>query len=540
MCVKNLTKLFLTKKNQKIMILKKAMLFVFVFLLGLSQSSFGQTLLTHHFNDGDYGGFEIPKTDQESRVNIVNKRVETHWQESLYNNTNSGRKAQIRPDDNAYHFTQEFWTGYWLKIHSDYMSTNTNTQACLMQIWGHNDTTGSANWYSMLKFDGRNGGALTWQHRYNSVTATKQALVYPNFPKDTFVRVVIRLKLGALGDGIVQIWIDDELRLSLFDQTIGWGDMNSTGMYNNTYSSISYGQYNITPDAAYADTYDEDDHYFDGYEAGETRTVTYDKVSLWNGSNGYATVHPQGSSAPDDNFNIIKRNATGYGLDGGSGGSNGQNVSLHSSTSHANLTWTEINRGDGYYSYQKLNTNYCLDGGDGGANNQNLELQENDETNYDQQWEKVDVGDGYYRIQKRSASGYSINGGSGGFNGKNVTIYANANSQNMQWRFDVSSNTFSKSLDSEPKTEKSIEELKEIEQVNVYPNPVSNLLNVSIPVLTYNNYTLRNVNSQIIEEGTVGIDVTAFSIDVSSLPIGVYILSLKGLEKTKMVKVVKK
>lgn len=514
------------------MIPKKTIVFlVSLFFIVVSQSLSSQTLLTHHFNDGDFGGFEIPKVDQESRVKIVNKRVETHWQEDLYNNTNSGRKAQIRPDNNAYHFTQEFWTGYWLKIHNDYMATNTNTQACLMQIWGHNDATSSANWYAMLKFDGRNGGALTWQHRYNSVANTKQALVYPNFPKDTFVKVVIRVKLGALGSGIVQIWIDDELRLSLYDQTIGWGDMNANGMYNQTYSSISYGQYNITPDPAYADTYDEDNHYFDGYEDGETRTVTYDKVSLWDGSNGYSIVHPQGSSAPNDNFHIIKRNATSYGLNGGSGASDGQNISLHSSITHTNLTWTEINRGNGYYSFQKLNTNYCIDGGDGGTNNQNVDLRENDEMDYNQQWKKVDVGNGFYRLEKRSAPGFSINGGSGGADGNNVNIYANASSQNMHWRFDASSN-------SSLKTSKTNIEIKTNNSTAISPNPVSDILNITVPYSTYHQYTLYSIDHKIIKTGKVDNNTNHFTIDVSNLTNGIYILSLNG-SKNKTIKVIK-
>ena len=51
----------------------------------------------HDFNDGRFAGFEVPKTDQEARVRIVNGRIETHWDQRLYNGTNSGRKAQSGP-----------------------------------------------------------------------------------------------------------------------------------------------------------------------------------------------------------------------------------------------------------------------------------------------------------------------------------------------------------------------------------------------------------------------------------------------------------
>jgi hypothetical protein len=274
---------------------------IVVLFMGLHCSLNAQTLLSHDFNDGDFGPYEVNKTSQESRVYITDSCVETHWDQTLYDGTNSGRKAQFRPEDYPdYQFTQELWEGFYLKIDSDYMVDNTNTDACLMQIWGHNDETGSENHMAMLQFDGRNGGALCWQHRYNSVEDKTHLLIYSDFPRDQWVKIIIRVKLCDTDNGTVQVWVDDELMLDVTGQTIGWGDMDSTGMINETYATNSFGQYNYRENASWDETYDEESHYFDGHMEGETRTVFYDNVSLWNGTDGYSIVDPGDEYATDE------------------------------------------------------------------------------------------------------------------------------------------------------------------------------------------------------------------------------------------------
>lgn len=260
--------------------------------LGLVSGLNAQRLITHDFNDGKFEPYEVNKADQESRVKIKSNSVETHWQQELYNGTNSGRKAQIRPVDDII-FTQHIWMGLKLKIHGDYMKENTNTNAGLMQIWGKNDATGAANHMCMLKFDGRNGGALVWQHRYNSVANKTHYLVEPNFPRDEFVDVIVHVQLKTKNTGIVQVWINGELKIDKTNQNIGWGDMDESGMINETYCfGTSIGQYNFFADANLDDAYDGDDHLFDGHMVGETRTVSYDNVSLYNGVDGYDLVDP--------------------------------------------------------------------------------------------------------------------------------------------------------------------------------------------------------------------------------------------------------
>ena len=108
---------------------------VLVLCMSLGSIVEAQELITHNFNNGDFFPYVVPKADQEARVKIVNNRVETHWDQSVYNGTNSGRKAQIKQaagdhTDDEVRFTQHIWMGFWLKVHGDYMTENTNT--CLL------------------------------------------------------------------------------------------------------------------------------------------------------------------------------------------------------------------------------------------------------------------------------------------------------------------------------------------------------------------------------------------------------------------------
>ncbi|MDP0491593.1 MAG: RICIN domain-containing protein [Verrucomicrobiota bacterium JB023] len=130
-----------------------------------------------------------------------------------------------------------------------------------------------------------------------------------------------------------------------------------------------------------------------------------------------------------------KRNASGYGIDGNNGGSDGQNVYLWShDPNNVNQQWEEIDRGGGYFSYQKRNTNFSLDGGNGGGNGQNLYLWTTSDNNYNQHWRKVHVSGSLYLLQKRNATGYSIDGGAGGASGQNVYLWStNTGNRNQQW-----------------------------------------------------------------------------------------------------------
>ena len=648
------------------------------FFLFLFQTLEAQDYITHDFNDGSFYPYVVPKADQEARVTIVNNRVQTHWDQSLYNGTNSGRKAQIKQaagdhTDDEVQFTQHIWMGFWLKIHGDYMTENTNTNAGLMQIWGHS-ASGSENHMCMLKFDGRNGGALVWQHRYGNVASKTNHLIYPNFPRDQFVRVVMHVKLAEPDNGLVQVWVDDELLLNESNQRIGWGEQDATGMINGTYCfGTSIGQYNYFENAGYDQSYDGDNIWFDGHMEGETRTVTYDNVSLYNGADGYDLVNPSGETSssftpdPDktyyidspyhdlrlaadgeseepyttstdttgddvewqfvDNGNgywhiqraaggtnprlrtdnsatadmqptawsgsytyydfntgaidetyfltlpdgptnykrlqvdssgnvnmvteshsgtwesfmiteasgssnlvhITKSNTTDFAIDGGGGGADGQDVYLWSANqNNINQQWIEIDRGNGYYSYQKMNTNYCIDGGGGGAPNQNVYLWTCGENNQNQHWQKVAMGDGSYKLIKRNATGFTIDGGSGGVDGQSLELYdSSINSQNLQWYITPIEGISAKST-------KSTNKSPVIDEVMLYPNPVTNTF--TIQGAEKSKIQIFDINGKLI----LGKTITNKNevIDVSNLQTGLYFTKFQN--SNKIIKLIKK
>ena len=134
-------------------------------------------------------------------------------------------------------------------------------------------------------------------------------------------------------------------------------------------------------------------------------------------------------------MHIRKRNAPDFAVDGGSGGADTQNVFLFSADpSDIDQQWLEIDRGDGFYSYQKNGTIFCLDGNRGGANKQNVYLYHCDDNNKNQHWKKVEVDDDAFQLVKRNAQGYALDGQNRGQNNQNIGLYDSSNtSQNLQW-----------------------------------------------------------------------------------------------------------
>lgn len=142
------------------------------------------------------------------------------------------------------------------------------------------------------------------------------------------------------------------------------------------------------------------------------------------------------STGSTDIVHITKRNSTGYALDGDYLSNNYQNIFLWSANQNSvNQQWVEIDRGDGYYSYQKMGTNHCIDGGGPGAVNRgNVYLYSCSSSNTNQQFKKVSTSGGAYQLRKRSNENYALDGGNTGVNGQNVGIWnSGTSSHNLQW-----------------------------------------------------------------------------------------------------------
>ncbi len=195
-------------------------------------------------------------------------------------------------------------------------------------------------------------------------------------------------------------------------------------------------------------------------------------------------------------FQLVKRNATGFAIDGGSGAVEGRSLELYPYVNHPNLTWTEIDRGNGYYSYQKLDTSLCMDGGDGGKDGQDIVLSPCTESDHNQHWLKIDAGNGHYRLQKRNAPQYAIDGGNGGNIDQKVYLWSsNSNNQNQQWLF-TSVDSKNTNLDQYVTN-----------QINVTPNPLNatnaHVLKINISGSSLARVDILNIAGQLIRSQNI-------------------------------------
>jgi enterochelin esterase-like enzyme len=251
-----------------------------------------------------------------------------------------------------------------------------------------------------------------------------------------------------------------------------------------------------------------------------TATATYTNSCGATSTQAF-TVNVNGSSS-GQNVRLTKSNATGFSIDGNNGGANGQQIYLWAGdASNVNQTWVEIDRGGGYYSYQKLNTNYCMDGGNGGANGQSVYLWACDANNQNQQWQKISAGSNF-RLQKRNASAYSIDGGNGGANGQNLYLWASdANNQNQQWIFTASSLKSAKAPVADNAASSPAFE--------IYPNPSDNgNFSISFSGLGSGNLKLCIYNLEgrkVYEQNNLGAGDNTVS---SGLAKGIYIIKANG------------
>ena len=223
---------------------------------------------------------------------------------------------------------------------------------------------------------------------------------------------------------------------------------------------------------------------------------------------------------------ITKSNARGFALDGNRGAENEQSVYLwEANQNNVNQQWIEIDRGNGFYSYQKMGTNHCIDGGRSGENRQDIYLYDCGINNFNQYWEKVEMRDGSFQLVKRNASDFAIDGGSGGANAQNVQLYdSSVTSQNIQWVITPIDGLSAKSLSFDTT------------EVTVYPNPVATTATIQGAADT--TVRIYDMNGQIVLTKQVSTD--SENIDLSNLSTGVYYTQVKGLLNTTVLKVIKK
>lgn len=161
----------------------------------------------------------------------------------------------------------------------------------------------------------------------------------------------------------------------------GYGDLKNDVHFTQTNGDyFEYAFYGSGVDLITEKCYDQGDIdiYLDGvfqqtvstYSATRlAQQVVFSKTGLSNGTHtikgvkktgaymlldGLRFIAPSPSAPLSVTVNMRKKNAMGYAIDGNNGGANGQQVYLWEfNADNINQDWIEIDRGGGYYSYQK-------------------------------------------------------------------------------------------------------------------------------------------------------------------------------------------
>jgi len=76
--------------------------------------------------------------------------------------------------------------------------------------------------------------------------------------------------------------------------------------------------------------------------------------------------------------------------------------------------------------------------------------------------------------------------------------------------------------------------------IKVYPNPFENLLMIyNSEISNYTEYSLFSINGIEVARGTLSNEITELDVSKLGLLKGVYLLTLKGEDAVKMIKVIK-
>ena len=399
-----------------------------ILFLSVSGVSSAQTLVTHDFNNGNLSPFNTCSVRNPNYTIAEDGRVTTFWTQSGYNGHRSTAGAELCADrdgnrrDSPVIVRKHGWYGLTVNLGADYQ---TDKQAGIAQVFQF----ANPDFWSWAALLDMTNGDLTMTHRGPSPGAKTNVVLYRDFPKQRDMDIVIGFTLSEIGNGEIQVWVNGESRYRARNISLGFGTWDRNDVQTGEYTFVTFkaGQYNYQG----AD-----------YSNGDTETVYYDNISWYNGDNGFdivnpaRTIRPTRPSGDSGLVHITKRNASGFAIDGNRGAANLQGIYLFDENeNNRNQQWVEINRGGGYYSYQKRGTNHCIDGNNGGAAGQRVFLYSCGDSNRNQHWQKIATSGGTFRLQKRNSPAFSIDGNRGGANGQALYLWdSDSNNPNQQWR----------------------------------------------------------------------------------------------------------
>lgn len=252
----------------------------------IPQIASSQGLISHDFNDGEMGPFVDCTTQNPNYAKVVNNRLRTYWEQTSYttNRMTKGAEACGDPAHNGigYLTYKHCWMGFTMNIDEGYMQGDVGVGG-LAQVFGFDDANGQSSWTAMLDMK---DGDLSWVDRRGQGNSRAEVVVYPDFPRGQDMDIIIHNILSDNNTGVVEIFVNGELKYSAYDIRIGMGEFDENDTQTNlSYTEFKIGQYNHS-DAA----------------ANEIRIVDYDNISWYDGEDGYDIVNPSEEPTSSSTF----------------------------------------------------------------------------------------------------------------------------------------------------------------------------------------------------------------------------------------------
>jgi len=247
-------------------------IFALLILVMASEITSAQTLRTHNFDDGNLYPFNACSVHNPNYTIAEDGRVKTFWTPDEYDGTRSMRGAELCCDDVI--VRKHGWYGITVNLGADYQTDKT---AGIGQVFQFSSET-FWSWVVMVDMI---EGDLCMTHRGPSPGVKTKTVLYPDFPKETDMNIIIGFTLSSKDEGEIQVWINEESVYHAENISLGFGtwDSNDIQTGDHTYVTFKVGMYNFNAAT---------------YPIGDTETVYYDNVSFYNGENGYDLVNPQG------------------------------------------------------------------------------------------------------------------------------------------------------------------------------------------------------------------------------------------------------
>jgi hypothetical protein len=250
---------------------------VITILLGFTAVVNAQSItVTSNFDDGVMDPFLECTTKDPHYTRIEDGRVKTFWSsEGGWDGTRADKGAEMCIATDNFKTTKEGWYGFSMTLGDDYP---VNKDAGIAQVFGF-----SANYYTweaMLKMTNNElimgyRGKGSEQPGADEITNT---VILSAPERERTYNIIIHFILSANNNGTMEIWVDGENKMEHTGINLGFGTwVDDIQTCSECRTELKAGQYN----------YD-----YENWDYDETRTIYYDNVTMYNGSDGYTIVDP--------------------------------------------------------------------------------------------------------------------------------------------------------------------------------------------------------------------------------------------------------